>query len=89
MPYITLCHLCSFTGACNGACVHFKYTGLPRPDDPIPPSYEPKIILPPPMPIGCICPPESEKTCRREDCGRIDSAEREERTKNMYRRDNR
>ena len=43
-------------------------------DPPIPPHYMP---LPPtpfiPMPAkGCICPPGSEATCKRSDCGRKD-----------------
>lgn len=25
-----------------------------------------------PVPKGCICPPGSEKTCQRRDCGRKD-----------------
>lgn len=44
------------TGGCNGAC-----------QMPSPPMGSAVTL-----PKGCICPPASEKTCQRKDCGRRD-----------------
>jgi len=51
-----ICYRCqNFAGGCNGSC---------RPSAP---SY---WSITNPQPKGCICPPTSEKTCQRFDCGR-------------------
>ena len=50
-----VCYRCAgLTGGCDGRC---------RPD-----SVAQGLPLGPPK--GCICPPTSEQTCQRWDCGR-------------------
>ena len=39
-------------------------------DRPDYPRLEPGMWAHTPVPKGCICPPASEKTCQRIDCGR-------------------
>lgn len=54
-----ICYLCgNSTGGCNGNC----NSPTPQPNEPVWRSNQP--------PKGCICPPTSEKTCQRWDCGR-------------------
>jgi hypothetical protein len=52
------CHMCSgWTGGCNGSCN--RHPAYP---------YQPGFAEV--TPKGCVCPPTSEKTCQRWDCGR-------------------
>jgi len=52
------CYRCMMSiNGCNGACASHQF----------PPPYQAD-----PPPKGCICPPGSEETCRRFDCGRRD-----------------
>lgn len=56
-----VCHLCAgSTGGCTGLC-RPSFPGPIAPQMPGP-AYQP--------PKGCICPPTSEQTCQRWDCGR-------------------
>jgi hypothetical protein len=56
-PEFTTCWRCQhWTGGCTGAC---RAPG---------PHQVGRDEGPPPK--GCICPPGSEKTCERWDCGR-------------------
>lgn len=55
-----ICYRCQHSsGGCNGAC---RQPALSH------------WSLSRPHPKGCICPPASEKTCQRIDCGRKTAA---------------
>jgi hypothetical protein len=68
MSYVNLCPTCTRDGRCTGICA------LPG----TPPTYAPNRDPNRPgqavagwiTPKGCICPPGSEATCQRKDCGR-------------------
>jgi hypothetical protein len=68
MSYFKVCAMCSPSGYCTGRCA------LPV----TPPAYAPNRDPNRPgqavagwiTPKGCICPPGSEATCQRKDCGR-------------------
>jgi hypothetical protein len=75
MSYIKMCRYCDDEGYCTGSCRRFSgppYAPNYRPEVPIgAPSFPYPSI--PPIPKGCICPPGSETTCQRKDCGRKDA----------------
>ena len=56
------CPFCYYVGRCTGQCA------INRPPATYQPYSYPGWTIPEPK--GCICPPGSEKTCQRKDCGR-------------------
>lgn len=71
MTYIyPRCLLC-LTSGCTGQC-NVSHSNLLWPAyEPMPP--DPNGCRPAGIAKGCICPPGSEATCRRSDCGRKDA----------------
>jgi hypothetical protein len=62
---IQRCGLClNQPNGCDGSCRRTS-TGMP-------PNYagDGPVFVPMLLPKGCICPPGSEATCQRGDCGR-------------------
>jgi hypothetical protein len=56
------CTKCAhITGGCNGSCAYHH------------PDYW-SVPISAPAPKGCVCPPGSEATCQRSDCGRKDTS---------------
>jgi hypothetical protein len=55
------CGNCPYTGGCTYTCAHLRPVLPPQPQ-----------FWPATPPKGCICPPGSEQTCLRHDCGRKD-----------------
>lgn len=63
---MTITH-CTCRGQADGKCSFCRRFGN------IFPVVTPVPVYPPPLGIkGCVCPPGSELTCRRKDCGRKD-----------------
>ena len=59
------CMQCAHSsGGCTGSCRQWPYTNTQLPAFP----YGAAEVVP----KGCICPPGSDKTCQRSDCGRKD-----------------
>jgi hypothetical protein len=70
----TVWNVCPYCGSCpgngipcTGACKRYAPSPLPIPIGGYPPMQTGPL---PPVQKGCICPPTSEKTCQRKDCGR-------------------
>lgn len=65
-PYWTAC-CCSLAECRQNGCI--RQRGIPAP---VGPSQVGLGFTFPFQSIGCICPPRSEETCQRKDCGRKD-----------------
>jgi hypothetical protein len=68
MSYAKICPMCGPYGHCTGRCAFpaIQPTYAPNRD----PNRPGQAVAGWITPKGCICPPGSETTCQRKDCGR-------------------